>query len=123
MTLPTSVEPYVEPESSVPYVIPLIVSLLAVGLWLDLSFWQYAIAPGDYHAVSARCIDRDAAFASRGTASMDPSPRADVFRFDHRRVVRWSAAARSRRRDSTLGRRGRDGDCHRCRQRSIARAE
>lgn len=91
MTLPESVEAYVEPTSDAPYAIPVIVSLLIVGLWLDLRFvfWEYAVALALGIALGAVAYRwRSASPLHDELASIDPSPRLPVFlRFDHRRVV------------------------------------
>jgi uroporphyrin-III C-methyltransferase/precorrin-2 dehydrogenase/sirohydrochlorin ferrochelatase len=90
MTLPTSVEPYVEPALDAPYAIPLIGTLLAVGLWLDLRmvFWEYAVALAIGLVVGAAVYRSRSSSLHDEITAIDPSPRLPVFlRFDHRRVV------------------------------------
>jgi len=91
MTLPASVEPFVEPESEAPYAVPLIVTLLVMGLLLDLRFpyWQYAVALVTGIAVGALVYrSRARQLLHEELVTLDPSPRLPVFlRFDHRRVV------------------------------------
>ena len=97
MTMPQSIEPFVEPESGAPYAVPLIVTLLAMGLLLDLRFpyWQYAVALATGIAVGALVYrSRARQLLHDELLTLDPSPRLPVFlRFDRRRVVVVGAGA------------------------------